>query len=58
MNFYLSVADEQLRQASDGPTIGLILCKSLQKSQQASFQLPLVCRRAQCQEVELIGILQ
>lgn len=28
MNFYLSVADEQLRQASDGHTIGLILCKS------------------------------
>jgi hypothetical protein len=28
MNFYLSVADEQLRQAADGPTIGLILCKS------------------------------
>lgn len=28
MNFYLSVADEQLRQSSDAPTIGLILCKS------------------------------
>jgi hypothetical protein len=28
MNFYLPVADEQLRQASAGPTIGLILGKS------------------------------
>ena len=28
MNFYLSVVDDQLRHASDEPSIGIILCKS------------------------------
>lgn len=27
MNFYLSVVDDQLKQESDQPTIGIILCK-------------------------------
>lgn len=31
MGFYLSAVDEQLRQEVDGPTIGLILCKSQKK---------------------------
>ena len=28
MNFYLSAVDEQLRHPHDGPSIGIILCKS------------------------------
>jgi hypothetical protein len=28
MNFYLSAVDDLLRHPSDGPTLGLILCKS------------------------------
>lgn len=28
MEFYMNLADEQLRQPGDGPTIGLILCKT------------------------------
>jgi hypothetical protein len=28
MNFYLSAVDEQLRHPDDGPSIGIILCKS------------------------------
>jgi hypothetical protein len=28
MNFYLSAVDEQLRHRDDGPSIGIILCKS------------------------------
>jgi predicted nuclease of restriction endonuclease-like (RecB) superfamily len=28
MNFYLSAVDDQLRHAADGPSIGIILCKS------------------------------
>jgi predicted nuclease of restriction endonuclease-like (RecB) superfamily len=31
MNFYLSAVDEQLRQPSDRPSIGLILCKTKNK---------------------------
>ncbi len=27
LNFYLSVVDDRMRQAGDGPTIGLLLCK-------------------------------
>ncbi len=28
MNFYLSAVDSQMRHADDGPTVGLILCKT------------------------------
>ena len=28
MNFYLSLVDEHLKQSSDQPSIGIILCKS------------------------------
>jgi len=28
MNFYLSAVDDLVRQEGDGPSIGLILCKS------------------------------
>ncbi len=31
LSFYLTAADEQLRDESDGPTIGLLLCKSKNK---------------------------
>ncbi|MEW6776590.1 MAG: PDDEXK nuclease domain-containing protein [Bdellovibrionota bacterium] len=31
MNFYLSAVDDQLRQAGDRPTIGLVLCKTRKK---------------------------
>lgn len=31
MNFYCSVVDDQLRHATDGPTIGLILCQTKDK---------------------------
>ena len=31
MNFYLSVVDDLLRQPGDGPSIGIILCKSKNK---------------------------
>lgn len=27
LNFYLSVVDDRMRRAGDGPTIGLLLCK-------------------------------
>ncbi len=31
LNFYLSAVDNQLKQESDNPTIGIILCKSWDK---------------------------
>lgn len=31
MNFYLSAVDDQMRHASDGPTLGLLLCKENDK---------------------------
>ncbi len=31
MNFYLNVVDDQLRHATDSPTIGLILCQDKKK---------------------------
>lgn len=31
MNFYLNVADDQLRHESDGPSIGMIICKDRNK---------------------------
>lgn len=31
MNFYLSVADHQLKTTEDQPTIGIILCKNKDK---------------------------
>ena len=32
MNFYLSVVDDQLRHATDSPSIGLILCQDRNRS--------------------------
>jgi hypothetical protein len=49
MNFYLSAVDDQLRHRDDQPSIGLLLCKEIQRQKEKlGCRLPAIASLSRC----------